>query len=111
MVTHHHLGSGFLIYQAIRSAAERVEIISDRMFCITVRGRWHDIFLNVHAPRMKVMIIKDLFCYELKRVLDQIPKHNIKILLGDFNVRGGSENKFKPTITNESLHEINILSV
>jgi hypothetical protein len=31
----------------------------------------------------------------------------VKILLGDFNAKVGSENIFKLTIGNESLHEIN----
>jgi hypothetical protein len=30
----------------------------------------------------------------------------MKILLGDFSVKVGRENIFKPTIRNESLHEI-----
>jgi hypothetical protein len=30
----------------------------------------------------------------------------MKILLGDFNARAGREDIFKPTIGNESLHEI-----
>jgi hypothetical protein len=30
----------------------------------------------------------------------------MKILLSDFSVKVGSENIFKPTIGNESLHEI-----
>jgi hypothetical protein len=30
----------------------------------------------------------------------------MKILLGDFNVKVGREDIFKPTIGNESLHEI-----
>jgi hypothetical protein len=30
----------------------------------------------------------------------------MKILLGDFNVKVGRENIFKPTIGNESLHEV-----
>jgi hypothetical protein len=30
----------------------------------------------------------------------------MKILLGDFNAKVGSEDIFKPTVENESLHEI-----
>jgi hypothetical protein len=34
------------------------------------------------------------------------PKYNTKILLGDFNTKVGMEDISKPTIGNESLHEI-----
>jgi hypothetical protein len=46
------------------------------------------------------------FYYELERVFDKFPKYNMKILLGHFNAKVGSEDIFKPTIGNESLHEI-----
>jgi hypothetical protein len=39
-------------------------------------------------------------------VFDKFPKHHTKILLGDFNVKVGREDIFKPTIGNGSLHEI-----
>jgi hypothetical protein len=35
------------------------------------------------------------------------PKYRINILLGDFNSKLGSEDIFKQTIGNESLHKIN----
>jgi hypothetical protein len=38
-------------------------------------------------------------------VFDNFPKYHLKILLGDFNVKVGREDIFKPTIGNESLHE------
>jgi hypothetical protein len=40
------------------------------------------------------------------KVFDKFPKYHMKILLGDFNTKVGKENIFKPTIGNESLHEI-----
>jgi hypothetical protein len=50
--------------------------------------------------------IKDSFYEELGRVFDQFPRYVMKILLGDFNAKVGREDIFKPTIGNESSHEI-----
>jgi hypothetical protein len=50
--------------------------------------------------------VKDSFYEELECVFDKFPKYHIKILLGNFNAKVGRENIFKPTIGNESLHEI-----
>jgi hypothetical protein len=50
--------------------------------------------------------VKDSFYEELERVFDEFPRYHMKILLGDFNAKVGRENIFKPTIGNESLHEI-----
>jgi hypothetical protein len=42
---------------------------------VTLRGRWRDIIvLNVHAPtKGQSDDMKDSFCEELERVLDQFP--------------------------------------
>jgi endonuclease/exonuclease/phosphatase family metal-dependent hydrolase len=62
---------------------------------------------NVHAPsKAKIDDIKDRFYEELEKVFDKLPKYYMKILLGDFNAKVGREDIFKPTIGNESLHEI-----
>jgi hypothetical protein len=50
--------------------------------------------------------VKESFYEELGHVFDQFPRYDMKILLSDFNVKVGRENIFKPTIGNESLHEI-----
>jgi hypothetical protein len=39
-------------------------------------------------------------------VFDEFLKYHMKILLGNFNAKVGREDIFKPTIGNESLHEI-----
>jgi hypothetical protein len=78
------------------------------MSYIILRGHWCNIIvLNMHAPcEDEGDDVKDSFYEELGRVFDQFPRYNMKILLGDFNVKVGRENIFKPTIGNDSLHEI-----
>jgi hypothetical protein len=61
----------------------------------------------VHAPcEDKSDEVKDSFYEELGCVFDQFPMYDMKILLGDFNVKGGREDIFKPTIGNESSQKI-----
>jgi hypothetical protein len=73
-----------------------------------LRGRWcHIIVLNVHAPTEdKTEDVKSSFYEELERVFGKFHKYHTEILLGDFNAKVGREDIFKPTIGNESLHEI-----
>jgi hypothetical protein len=61
----------------------------------------------MHAPcEDKGDDVKDSFYEELGRVFEQFPRYDMKILLGDFNAIVGRENNFKPTIGDETLHEI-----
>jgi endonuclease/exonuclease/phosphatase family metal-dependent hydrolase len=56
--------------------------------------------------RINLIMWRRAFYEELESVLDRFPKYHMKILLGDFNAKVGKEEIFKPTIGNESLHEI-----
>jgi exonuclease III len=78
------------------------------MSYIILRGLWcYILILNVHAPtENKIDDMKDRFYKELECVFDKFPKYHMKILLGDFNADVCKEDILKPTIENESLHEI-----
>jgi hypothetical protein len=52
-------------------------------------------------PEDKDDVINDSFYEEPEQVFDQFPRYHMKILLGDFNVKGGKA-FFKPIIGNES---------
>ena len=86
----------------IRSVVKKVEFISDRVFCITLKGRWCDVIVvNTHAPTEdKDDDIKDSFHEEL---FDQLPVHHMKILLGEFNAEIGRNNISQPSIENDSV--------
>jgi hypothetical protein len=87
---------GVLVHKRILSALKRVEFVSNRMSYIILIGRWCNIIvLNVHAP---IDDIKKGFYEKPEDVFDKFPKYHMKILLGDFNVKVGRENIFKPTI-------------
>jgi hypothetical protein len=85
----------------IISEVRRVEFVSYRTSNIIRRVRWcHIIVLNGHTPKEdKIDYVKGSFYEELERVFDKFPKYNMKILLGDFNAKGGREEIF-------SFHEI-----
>jgi exonuclease III len=104
----HELHAGFFAHKRIILAAMGVESVSDRMSYITLRGRWCDIIVpNVHtSTEDKIYDVKVKFYAELERVFDIFPKDHMKILLGDFNVKVGREDIFKPTAGNERLQEI-----
>jgi hypothetical protein len=50
--------------------------------------------------------MKNRLYKEVEHVFDKFPKYHLKILLGNFNAKVDREDIFKPTIRNESLHEI-----
>ena len=45
----------FFVHRRIVSAVKRVEFVSDRLSYMVLRGRWHNIIVNVHAQVRKKM--------------------------------------------------------
>jgi hypothetical protein len=92
-------------YQQLRG----FEFVCDKMSYIITKCRWcRIIVLNVHAPTDdKTDDVKDSFYEELEHVFKKFPKHNLKILLGDFSVKVSKGEIFRKAIENEGLNEVN----
>ena len=81
-------------------------IINERICCLRLKAKQFScILINDHAPtNEQTEEIKEK-CYNLLRQnMNQFAGSDIKIILGDFNVKVGIENIYKPTIGSEGLH-------
>jgi len=76
----HWLGTGTFVHHRIVSAVTRVEFVSDRMWCIVLRGHWFNIIvLNVQAPSKEKTDDSKDNCYEwLVQSFNHFPKCHIK---------------------------------
>ena len=85
------MGTSSFVNQRIVSAVKREDFVSDRVSYTVVRGRWCNVVVwNVHAPSdNRSDDSKDSLYAELVQVSDHSSKHNMKILLGDFNAKWG----------------------
>uniref|UniRef100_A0A2C9LZR5 Endonuclease/exonuclease/phosphatase domain-containing protein n=1 Tax=Biomphalaria glabrata TaxID=6526 RepID=A0A2C9LZR5_BIOGL len=81
--------------------------VSDRLSSLRLKGKFFNIsFINVHAlTEDEEDNTKEAFYDGLERIYDETPKHDIKIVLEDFNAKIGKEPAFRPTLGKESLHE------
>ena len=67
------MGTGFFVHQRVVLAVKRVEVVSDRVSYIVLRGRWCNIILNVHAPsKEKSGDSEDSFYGELEQFFNII---------------------------------------
>lgn len=100
-------GTGFLVNNRYKTMVKDFRPIDDRMCTLRMKGRFFNItFMCVYAPTEEAdEETKDAFYAHLEQEIDCIPKHDIKIILGDLNAKVGHEDAFRETIGKESLHE------
>lgn len=104
----HTFGTGFIVGRRVREKIIEFKPVNERMCALRVRGSAFNIsFICAHAPtEEKDETTKDQFYSQLELVYDELPKADIKILLGDFNAKIGREEQFYRTVGNNSLHRV-----
>ena len=76
------------------------------MYFENTRCIFNTTLICAHAPtEEKEEIQKDDFYEDLERMYKKAPKHDIKIVMGDFNAKVGKEPDLRPNIGKYSLHE------
>ena len=99
-------GVGFVVGERLRRQVLSFTPVDERLATIRIKARFFNISLIcAHAPtEEKDDATKDSFYERLERSYERCPRHDIKIVLGDFNARVGKEGIFGPTVGKFSLH-------
>ena len=101
-------GIGLLFDKKTASSLKQVEKITERIMIAHIDGNPQITLIACYAPtNLADELAKENFYIELKKVMANIPPHNVAIVLGDFNARiGKNENQFNPIVIGRySLHE------
>ncbi|XP_039433298.1 uncharacterized protein LOC120415756 [Culex pipiens pallens] len=100
------LGTAFIVLGEMRDRVIGWTPLTDRMCVLRVKGRFFNIsIINVHSPHSgSEDDDKDAFYEQLNWTYNSCPKHDVKIVIGDFNAQVGQEEEFRPVIGKFSAH-------
>ena len=101
-------GVGLVLSKAVRNSLISYTPISERVLTARLHSRHINISVVVaYAPTEDAADgVKDEFYQQLSGAFDELPGHDVKFLLGDFNARIGRDNSsWSGIIGQESLHD------
>ena len=80
---------------------------TDHICSLWIRGRFFNTtIICVHVPtEEKDEIQKDDLYEDLERIYMKVPKHDRKVVMGDFNAKVAKEPGLAPNVKKYSLHE------
>lgn len=107
-VDNRNLGVGFLINSKLKKEVVEFEGFSDRVCKLRIRGQFRKLSLiNVHAPsEEKEIETKVKFYEELNKIMEEIPKFDIKYVVGDMNAKIGREEEYRNVTGGKSKHSV-----
>ena len=101
-------GVGLVLSKAVRNSLISYTPISERIITARLHSRHINLSVVVaYAPTEDAMDgVKDEFYQQLSGAFDELPGHDVKFLLGDFNARIGRDNSsWSGVIGQQSLHD------
>uniref|UniRef100_A0A8D8V6E2 Craniofacial development protein 2 n=1 Tax=Cacopsylla melanoneura TaxID=428564 RepID=A0A8D8V6E2_9HEMI len=103
------LGTGFIINKSVRGSIMEYNYTNDRICGIRLKGKFRNIsIISVHAPtEEKSDEDKEIFYDGLDQLLSQIPRYDIKLIMGDFNAQIGKHEDQAEVAGKYSLHKEN----
>jgi exonuclease III len=101
-------GTGFILMGRIMNNVIGFEAINERICNIRIKGKYNNVSLvNMYAPTEdKAGTESENFYEELQSVIDQIPKSDTILVLGDANAKLGKEDIYKEVNGKYTLHEL-----
>jgi exonuclease III len=104
----HEFGVAFIIGNSMGVNIMDFQPVSERVAVLRIRMKFGNMYIiNVHAPtEEKAEHEKDTFYQDLDRTVDSLPSNDVKLVLGDFNVKVGMEAEHHWTVGPDSLHNI-----
>ena len=80
---------------------------NERICMLRMKTKFYNVTLiSAHAPtEEKSEEVKEIFYNQLENIFDSIPRHDMKIVLGDFNAKVGKEDLLAPTCGKQTIME------
>jgi exonuclease III len=102
------LGTGCLTKKEIVKNIMGFEPINERICKLRLKGKYHNItIINIHAQtEEKDEDTKERFYEELQQIQEKVPKHDLLIILGDYNSKIRRERAYQNVTRNHTLHDI-----
>ena len=91
----HHRGVGVLVSKEYRKSVMSYKYVSERIMSLRLRGQPNNLsVVQCYAPTEDANDdVKQAFYDQLNNTLAEVPKHDLKPLMGDFNAIVGSDNE------------------
>lgn len=103
----HEFGTGFYVAKRVADNVIDFKPYNERICMLRIKTKFYNVTLiSAHAPTEdKLEETKEIFYNQLENVFDSTPKHDMKIVLGDFNAKVGKEAFLAPACGQHSLHD------